>query len=109
MLHHTEKCCIILSYCSLLSVPSCLFRSVCYLLSVPGHFVVFTNLDSQFSLLFLVNLIQLSSHGALSVLSLHDTVSNVADRQISQTFKQEGKQLGVLAAGMQQEVDISGS
>jgi hypothetical protein len=38
-----------------------------------------------------------------------DTVSNVADRKISQTFKQEGKQLGVLAAGMQQEVDISGS
>jgi hypothetical protein len=36
-------------------------------------------------------------------------VRNVAERQVLQTFRQEGKQLGMLAAGRQKEVDISGS
>ncbi len=33
----------------------------------------------------------------------HEAVRTVADRQKTQTFRQEGKQLGVLAAARQQE------
>ena len=36
----------------------------------------------------------------------HEAVRNVADRQKTQTFRQEAKQLGLLAAARQQEVDI---
>ncbi len=38
--------------------------------------------------------------------SQHEAVRNVADRQKRQTFRQEAKQLGLLAAARQQEVDI---
>jgi len=36
----------------------------------------------------------------------HEAVRNVVDRQKRQTFRQEAKQLGLLAAARQQEVDI---
>jgi hypothetical protein len=38
--------------------------------------------------------------------SQHEAIRNVADRQKTQTFRQEAKQLGLLAAARQQEVDI---
>jgi hypothetical protein len=36
----------------------------------------------------------------------HEAVRNVADRQKTQTFRQEAKQLELLAAARQQEVNI---
>ena len=38
--------------------------------------------------------------------SQHEAIRNVADRQKTQTFRQEAKQLGLLAAARQQKVDI---